>query len=81
MTATDNFLKTKTQLGSIKNSKINYTSDQNYFTGGDDEKIRAGVTKVVESVKDEIDRDTLGTKRPKWNTSVGIVGHPQPNDL
>lgn len=32
---------------------------------------------MVESVKHEIDRDFLGTKKPAWNTTVGVVGHPQ----
>jgi len=27
-------------------------------------------------VRHEIDRDFLGTKKPLWNTSVGVVGHP-----
>jgi hypothetical protein len=28
-------------------------------------------------VRHEIDRDFLGTKKPQWDATVGIVGHPQ----
>lgn len=28
-------------------------------------------------MKSDVDKDTLGTKKPHWNQSVGIVGHPQ----
>lgn len=27
-------------------------------------------------VRGEIDRDFLGTKKPAWDSSVGVVGHP-----
>ena len=27
-------------------------------------------------MRHEIDRDFLGTKKPAWNPSVGVVGHP-----
>ena len=30
---------------------------------------------MVQTVKKEIDRDFLGTKKPEWNTSVGTTGH------
>ena len=30
-------------------------------------------------VKEEIDKDLLGTKKPKWCSSVGTTGHP-PNE-
>jgi hypothetical protein len=36
---------------------------------------------VVNTVKDEIDKDILNTKKPKWNAGVGVVGHPKPDQL
>jgi hypothetical protein len=35
----------------------------------------------VKEVKDSIDKDLLGTKKPKWTSSVGIIGHPEPNEI
>ena len=35
----------------------------------------AKVKDVRNVVRGEIDRDFLGTKKPAWNTSVGLVGH------
>jgi len=35
---------------------------------------------IVKDVKDNIDKDLLGTKKPKWTSTVGIVGHPEAND-
>lgn len=36
---------------------------------------------MVKHIKDETDRDLLGVKKPKWTSSVGVVGHPQPDCL
>jgi hypothetical protein len=38
------------------------------------------VQPIVDSVKDAIDKDLLGTKRPNWSHSNGIVGHPKTYD-
>lgn len=46
-----------------------------YFEGSDAHKIRSTTDSDSAAVKDEIDRDILKTKAPKWNASVGIVGH------
>ena len=59
---------------------MNYPKDQKYFDGEKDH-IRPGVTAVVGHVKNEIDKDILNTKKPKWNASVGVVGHPKPDQL
>jgi len=69
------------KLGSIRNGQLNYTSDQKYFEGHPSDQIRDGVHNIVKDVKDNIDKDLLGTKKPKWTDSVGVVGHPQTDDL
>ena len=60
---------------------MSYTQDLNCFSHWDD-PIHDGTKtqKVVKEVKTEIDKDTLGAKKPAWSSSVGIVGHPQPED-
>ena len=75
--AATNFQRTTVRLGSIRNGQLNYTSDQKYYEGHPSDHIREGVHDVVKTVKDQIDKDLLGTKDPKWNSSVGIVGHPE----
>jgi hypothetical protein len=35
----------------------------------------------VSHIKNEIDKDLLASKKPKYSTSVGIVGHPKPDQL
>jgi hypothetical protein len=35
----------------------------------------------VSYIKNEIDKDLLASKKPKYSTSVGIVGHPKPDQL
>jgi hypothetical protein len=70
------YLKATQKVGSIK-GQLNYTQDQNCFSHWED-PIHNGsaVQQIVRDVKRDIDRDTLGTKQPKWNQSVGIIGHP-----
>lgn len=36
---------------------------------------------MVKTVKSDIDKDILGTKKPRWTSSVGLVGHPKPEQL
>lgn len=72
-----NFQRATQRIGSIRNGQYNYSKDQKYFEGERDH-IRQGVSTVVKDVKDAIDKDTLGTKKPAWTQSVGIVGHPKP---
>ena len=56
---------------------MNYMQDQTCFNRWDDPIHDGTVTqKVVNQVKHEIDRDVLGCKKPRWNPTVGIVGHP-----
>lgn len=74
--AADDYLKATQKIGSIK-GQMNYTQDQNCFSRWDD-PINAGtvIQKTVKQVKHQIDTDVLGCKKPKWNPTVGIVGHP-----
>lgn len=78
--AATNFQRTAVKLGSIRNGQLNYTSDQKYFEGHQSDQIREGVHDVVKNVKSSIDKDLLGTKAPKWTSSVGVVGHPEADD-
>lgn len=57
---------------------MNYARDQTCFNRWeeDNDPNHQKTKHVVGEVKHEIDRDFLGTKKPQWNTSVGIVGHP-----
>ena len=48
-----------------------------YFEGQDHHQIREGVHYDAKVVQETIARDLLGTKKPAWNATVGIVGHPQ----
>lgn len=60
------------RLGSIRNGQLNYQRDQNYFDLFDQKPM---IKSIVSQVKHEIDRDILGLKKPRWDASVGIVGH------
>lgn len=73
-----NYLKATQQIGSVHNRQINYTKDQTCFNRWDEDvdPNHARTKDVVATVKQEIERDFLGTKKPLWNASVGIVGHP-----
>jgi len=75
--AATNFLRTNVRLGSIRNGQLNYPKDQKYYEGAPSEQIREGVHGVVKEVKDAIDKDLLGTKKPAWTGSVAIIGHPE----
>ena len=55
---------------------MNYPKEQKYYEGAPSEQISDNVHEVVREVKDAIDKDNLGTKKPAWTGSVGIVGHP-----
>ena len=74
-----NYLKAQIKVGSIHNRQQNYARDQTCFTRWDEDTDpqHAKIKATVGTVKHEIDRDFLGTKKPEWNSSVGIVGHPQ----
>ena len=43
--------------------------------------MRPGIHAIVSATKDQIDKDTLNTKKPKWTSSVGTVGHPKTEEL
>ena len=73
-----NYLKAQIKVGSVHNRQTNYGRDQTCFTRWeeDNDPNHQKIKQVVTTVKHEIDRDFLGTKRPAWNSSVGTVGHP-----
>ena len=58
---------------------MNYASDQTCFNRWDEDTDpnHQKTKQIVSQVKNEIDRDFLGTKRPAWNSTVGTTGHPQ----
>jgi hypothetical protein len=60
------------RLGSIRNGQLNYQRDQHYFDLSDQKPM---IKSIVSQVKHEIDRDILGLKKPRWDASVGVVGH------
>ena len=62
--------KPKNQLiGSIKNGKVNYPTDQKFFHSSD---VPPQVKSVVGQVRDDIDPDILGARKKKWNSSVFV---------
>ena len=73
-----NYLKAQIKVGSIHNRQQNYARDQTCFTRWEDDTDpqHTKIKNTVSTVKHEIDRDFLGTKKPAWNTSVGTTGHP-----
>ncbi len=74
--AADDYLKASQKIGSIK-GQMNYKQDQNCFSRWDDPIHNESVTqKIVNEVKQQIDTDVSGCKKPYWNPTVGIVGHP-----
>lgn len=77
------FTKAQTRVGSIRNGQINYLRDQTCFGRWDEEadENKQQVKEIRNQVRNEIDLDFLGTKKPAWNASVGIVGHPKEEHL
>ena len=72
-----NYLKSQVRVGSIRNGQMNYQKDQTCFNRWDEDvdPNNQKVKEVRNVVRNEIDRDFLGTKKPGWDSSVGIVGH------
>mmetsp|Transcript_16070 Transcript_16070/g.27123 ORF Transcript_16070/g.27123 Transcript_16070/m.27123 type:complete len:293 (+) Transcript_16070:231-1109(+) len=66
-------------IGSIKNRQINFSSEHKFFSKEQHMKPSAQILKEV--IKEEIDKDLLGTKPQKWNQSVNLprskAGHEQ----
>ena len=55
---------------------MSYPKDQACFDRWDGEGLGQSKTgNIVSQVKTEIDKDLLGTKKPAWDSSVGIIGH------
>jgi hypothetical protein len=64
------------KIGSIKNGKVNYPQDQNFFHSSDmrpevrpQRSLIIQVRDRVKYIKELTDKDHLGVKRPTWNTS------------
>jgi len=72
-----NYLKAQQKVGSLHNRQLNYAKDQTCFNRWDEDTDPAHqrTKAVVNDVKQAIDRDFLGTKRPAWNNTVGTTGH------
>ena len=60
-----NYLKASQRVGSIHNRQLNYGSDQTCFNRWEDDNDpnHAKTKTVVQTVKQEIDRDFLGNKK------------------
>ena len=73
-----NYLKAQQRVGSIHNRQLNYAKDQTCFNRWDEDNDpnHQRTKETVATVKQEIDRDFLGTKKPAWDQTVGVVGHP-----
>ena len=63
-------METAKNIGSIKNGQINYTMEHTFFNP--DTHMYPKAQEIREVVKDEVDRDLLGTKPPKWTGSVSL---------
>jgi hypothetical protein len=72
----EDYTRAARKMGSVRNAQVNYTQDMKYFEGADHHQVRSGVHNEAKMIQDTTDRDLLQTKNPQWNTSVGIVGHP-----
>lgn len=57
-------------IGSVQNGQVNYSMEHKFFNADTHTYPKARV--VREIVKDEIDRDLLGTKPAKWTGSVSL---------
>lgn len=66
--ATNGFNKTAKTIGSIKNKQVNYDSQHSFFNKNEHMPDKAQRIRTV--VQDEIDKDLLGTKKQRWNSSV-----------
>ena len=63
-------------MGSVRNGQVNYPKDQACFDRWDGENVpESKISKVVRAVKEEVDKDLLGTRKPAWDATVGTVGH------
>lgn len=63
-------------IGSIRNGQTNYSKEHTFFNK--DIHMFPKAQKIRDVVKDEIDRDLLGTKTAKWNSSVSLPSKVQP---
>ena len=64
------FNKMGKTIGSVKNRQINYNPEHTFFSK--DIHMAPKAQQVREVVRSEIDRDLLGTKQSKWNSSVRL---------
>jgi hypothetical protein len=57
------------RIGSIRNDKINYDKDEQFFSKDD---IPANAKTIKEEVKNLVDPDHLGLRKKPWNVSVSV---------
>ena len=60
---------TKT-IGSIHNGQVNYSTEHKFFNAETHTYPKARVIREV--VRDEIDKDLIGVKQPRWTSSVKL---------
>lgn len=63
-------MKSTRVIGSIKNRQISYLPEHTFFDKDIHSMPKATMVKSI--VNEEIDRDYLGTKPPRWNGSVSL---------
>ena len=56
-------------IGSVKNDKINYDREEQFFSKED---VPCKAREVKDVVKNFIDPDHLGLRKREWNTSVSV---------
>lgn len=56
-------------MGSIKNDKMNYDRDEQFFSKDD---VPPKARTIKDSVKNLIDPDHLGLRKKHWNASVSV---------
>ena len=57
------------KIGSVRNDKINYDQDEQFFSKED---IPAYAKTIKEEVKHLVDPDHLGLRKKPWNGSVSV---------
>ena len=57
-------------IGSVRTGQVNYAPEHTFFNQTEHMFPKAQMVRTV--VRDEIDKDILGTKSAKWNGSVAL---------
>lgn len=56
----------------MKNDKINYDQEEQFFSKED---IPQAARTIKESIREFVDPDYLGLRKKEWNTSVSVPKH------